>query len=101
VRLLDFDRCGAADPALDLAKLVADLRWWCGPDQQCAEGLIDSFRRGYGDADPARWERTAHLARLFQLKLAARRCAVHDPAWETRVRARVSAAGQVLSRGVR
>jgi aminoglycoside phosphotransferase (APT) family kinase protein len=101
VRLLDLDRSGPADPALDLAKFVADLRWWCGPDRRCAGGLIDSFLNGYGDADLARWERTVHLTRLFQLKLAARRCAVHDPAWETRVRSRVSAAAPVLSRGAR
>ena len=29
VRLLDLDRCGPADPALDLAKFAADLHWWC------------------------------------------------------------------------
>ncbi len=101
VRLLDLDRCGPADPALDLAKFVADLRWWCGPDRRCAGGLIDSFLNGYGDADPARWERAVHLTRLFQLKLAARRCSVHDPAWETRVRSRVSAAAPVLNRSAR
>jgi len=101
VRLLDLDRCGPADPALDLAKFVADLRWWCGPDKNCAGGLIDSFLSGYGDADPSRWERAVHLTRLFQLKLAARRCSVHDPAWETRVRARVSAAAPVLARSAR
>ena len=101
VRLLDLDRCGPADPALDLAKFVADLRWWCGPDRRCAGGLIDSFLDGYGDADPARWERAVHLTRLFQLKLAARRCAVHDPAWETRVSTRVAAAAPVLAGGGR
>ena len=99
VRLLDLDRCGPADPALDLAKLVADLRWWCGADEDRAGVLVDGVRSGYGDCDPARWERAAHLTRLFQLKLAARRCAVHDPAWETQVRARVSAAAPVLARG--
>jgi Ser/Thr protein kinase RdoA (MazF antagonist) len=99
VRLLDLDRCGPADPALDLAKFVADLRWWTGSDEHRANVLIDGFRSGYGDGDPARWERASHLARLFQLKLAARRCAVHDPEWETQVRARVSAAAPVLARG--
>jgi len=99
VRLLDLDRCGPADPALDLAKFVADLRWWTGSDEDRASVLIDGFRRGYGESDPARWERASHLARLFQLKLAARRCAVHDPEWETHVRARVSAAAPVLARG--
>jgi hypothetical protein len=99
VRLLDLDRCGPADPALDLAKFVADLRWWTGSDEDRANVLIDGFRSGYGESDPARWERASHLARLFQLKLAARRCAVHDPEWETHVRARVSAAAPVLAGG--
>ncbi len=88
VRLLDLDRSGLADPALDLAKFVSDLHWWQGAG---ADSLVAAFRDGYGDGDPARWERAAHLTRLFQLKLTARRCAVHDPAWESDVRARVAA----------
>jgi aminoglycoside phosphotransferase (APT) family kinase protein len=99
VRLLDLDRCGLADPALDLAKFVADLRWWSAADEDRASSLIDAFRSGYGAPDAARWDRAMPLARLFQLKLAARRCAVHDPSWESDVRARVSAATPVLAAG--
>jgi len=99
VRLLDLDRCGPADPALDLAKFAADLHWWCAPDSARARALTESFRAGYGECDPARWDRAVLLTRLFDLKLTARRCAVHYPAWDSRVRARVAAAAPVLARG--
>ncbi len=99
VRLLDLDRCGPADPALDLAKLIADLRWWSGDGGDLSRTLISAFHDGYGECDEARWERATHLSQLFHLKLAARRCAVHDPSWEADVRARVSAAAPVLVRG--
>jgi Ser/Thr protein kinase RdoA (MazF antagonist) len=99
IRLLDLDRCGPADPALDLAKFAADLRWWSGADEDRANSLIDAFRAGYGAGDPARWDRAVPLSRLFQLKLAARRYAVHDPSWESDVRARVGAAAPVLAGG--
>lgn len=99
VRLLDLDRCGPADPALDLAKFAADLHWWCAPDSERARALAESFRAGYGECDPARWDRAALLTRLFDLKLTARRCAVHYPAWDSHVRARVAAAAPVLARG--
>jgi len=99
VRLLDLDRCGPADPALDLAKFVADIRWWSGSDDGRASTLTEAFRSGYGESDEARWDRAVPLTRLFQLKLAARRCAVHDPSWESDVRARVAAAAPVLAGG--
>ncbi len=98
IRLLDLDRSGPADPALDLGKFVADLRWWSGADEGRVLALVSAFRDGYGECDPARWERAELLASLFQLKLAARRCAVHDPNWEIDVRARVAAAVPVLVR---
>lgn len=99
VRLLDLDRSGLADPALDLAKFVADLHWWHeGP---AADALVAAFRAGYGECDPNRWDRADLLVRLFQLKLTARRCAVHDPAWESDVRARIAAASLVPARGAR
>jgi aminoglycoside phosphotransferase (APT) family kinase protein len=99
VRLLDLDRSGPAEPALDLAKLVADLHWWV--DDATADTLVAAFRDGYGPTDSARWERADLLARLFRLKLTARRCAVHDPAWESEVRHRVDTAAPVTAGGAR
>jgi aminoglycoside phosphotransferase (APT) family kinase protein len=97
VRLLDLDRSGPADPALDLGKFVADLHWWFAAEQ--ARELVAAFRAGYGDGEPARWERAHLISRLFGLKLTARRCAVHDPSWESDVRARVTAAAPLMARG--
>lgn len=93
--VLDLDRAAWADPAKDLGKFLVDLRWWC-PDPGRAGSLAVAFRAGYGTCDDARWTRAGLFAALFQLRLTARRCAVHDAAWETQVRARVGAAVETL-----
>ena len=93
--ILDLDRSGWADPARDLGKFLADLRWWC-PDPGRAAALAGAFRAGYGTCGDARWARAGLFAALFQLKLTARRCAVHDAGWERQVRVRVGAAVETL-----
>jgi hypothetical protein len=90
------DRTGAAEPSLDLGKLLADMAWWCS-DTVKAQALGAAFRAGYGRCDPARWARAELWAVLFDLKIAARRCAVHDPDWATQVHRRVEAARDRLS----
>ena len=97
VRFLDLDRVARAEPALDLGKFLADLRWWCPPGQ--VRGLLRALRVGYGACDPHRWARADLLSVLFGAKLVARRCAVHDPAWSTEVAARLSATAHVLPTG--
>jgi aminoglycoside phosphotransferase (APT) family kinase protein len=96
--LLDFDRAGLGDPALDLGKIVADLRWWHADGIRSADGPIEAFRDGYGPCDGTRWERAWALAVLFQLKFAARRAAVHDVWWPHRVRARIEDATRAFDR---
>jgi hypothetical protein len=91
VRLLDLDRVCVGDPAADLGKFLADLRWWSGDDVRAAE-LTEAFRTGYGAGADHRWTRAGLLAALFEAKFAARRCAVHDPAWEQRVQDQVGRA---------
>lgn len=98
LQLLDFDRASHGDPALDLAKFVADLRWWGATWGLRSEELIAAFRAGYGPCDDARWGRARSLAVLFQLKLAARRCAVHDEFWAVQVQARIADAAIELER---
>jgi aminoglycoside phosphotransferase (APT) family kinase protein len=94
VRLLDLDRAGWGDPALDLAKLLADLRWWCAGDRRRAAVLANGFRQGYGRADQDRWARATLLATVFDLRYAARRVAVHDPRWQALVREQVERAAR-------
>lgn len=91
--LIDFDRCGVGDPALDVAKFMADLRWWLrGPRLVAAQR---SFLEGYGD-DGARLIRARALEPLFSVKLTARRVRLHDSGWEARAGALVSDAANRL-----
>jgi aminoglycoside phosphotransferase (APT) family kinase protein len=99
LRILDLDRSCWAEPAIDLGKLLADLRWWC-PLGRDADVLSAAFRAGYGPCDPVRCVRAELIGVLFQLRLAARRCPVHDSNWEAQVRRRVTAAATAL-RGTR
>ena len=83
--VIDLDRCGYADPALDIGKLLADLRWWCeriGLDPGTVQG---QFLAGYGGCDRARLARARAYEVLFQVKIAARRLGVDDPAWAHQV----------------
>lgn len=91
LRILDLDRACWADPAVDLGKFLADLRWWC-PLGDEAGTLFAAFRAGYGHCDPTRWARAELFAALFALKHAARRLPVHDADWEVRTRAQVTVA---------
>lgn len=84
LRVLDLDRCCSADPALDLGKLLADLRWW-SPSQAQVDVLQAAVRDAYGDDDPTRWARAELLAVLFTLKFAARRIPVHEFGWQQRI----------------
>jgi aminoglycoside phosphotransferase (APT) family kinase protein len=92
LRILDLDRAGVGDPAADLAKFVADLQWWSPGRRGGAGGLLSAFRGGYGPGAEDRWLRAGALVPIFQLRFAARRCAVHERDWPVRVEALVVAA---------
>jgi Ser/Thr protein kinase RdoA (MazF antagonist) len=96
VRILDLDRVCLAEPALDLGKLLADLRWWLG-DGPATTAVEEALRNGYGPAAGARWARADVLSALFQAKFAARRCPVHDPDWARRVHRQVERAWATLA----
>jgi Phosphotransferase enzyme family len=96
LRILDLDRCGRADPALDLGRLLADVRWWC-PDDPRAGRWSAVLGHGYGADVPRRWARARTWAVLFRLRNTARRCAVHDPAWVSAVRTGVAGAATALA----
>jgi aminoglycoside phosphotransferase (APT) family kinase protein len=82
--LIDFDRCAFADPAFDLGKLLADLRWWFSTwDQAGLEQAQAQFLAGYAPGTDrlirARlWEAvelvhmTVLRARLFERHAASR-----------------------------
>lgn len=95
--ILDLDRAAFADPALDLGKFLADLRWWCELGGSDPGPAIRAFLDGYGEDEPGRIARARAIGALFDLKLAARRIAVHETGWEQRVEASVRRAESVVS----
>lgn len=96
LRVLDLDRVSLAEPALDLGKLLADVRWWAG-ESPAAAAFEEALRTGYGTAAHERWSRAGVLAALFQAKFAARRCPVHEPNWKQRVHLQVEHAWATLA----
>jgi aminoglycoside phosphotransferase (APT) family kinase protein len=94
--LLDLDRTGLADPAMDLGKLLADLRWWASYYSIDLTGVVRHFFEGYGPCDPDRLARARLIAVLYQLKLAARRIPVHEPEWAQKVTRHVDDAAASL-----
>jgi aminoglycoside phosphotransferase (APT) family kinase protein len=97
IALLDTDRSALADPALDIGKLLADLRWWswvsAGPDAGAAE---DELLAGYGSAGP-RVARARLYAALLLVRMAARRIPVAGRDWAPRTAELLAIAGQAVS----
>jgi hypothetical protein len=101
--VIDFDAACVGDPAFDLGKLLADLRWWRlqgGP--AASRPAREAFLDGYGTASvPTRVRRAAIWEAVLLVKMAARRTPVVDTAWEARVARLVSLAEELLGRTTR
>ena len=96
--LLDLDRSGLADPAMDLGKVLADLQWWACQHSVDSAVLVAGLLEGYGPCDPARLARARVIAVLYQLKLAARRTGVHTVDWDAQMTRQVDEAAASLRR---
>ena len=94
--LLDLDRTGPADPAMDLGKFLADLRWWGHHHSVDVARPVREFLNGYGQCDPARLTRAHLISVLFHLKLGARRIPVHAADWDEQVTRQVGEAAASL-----
>ena len=94
--LLDFDRCARAEPSLDLAKFLADLRWWTVRRSGAVASAQEEFLAGYGPTSRLRLARARMLEPLLFLKMAARRVPVHETDWDGRTSALVERADQLL-----
>lgn len=94
--LIDFDTCYLFDPAIDLGKFLADLRWW---HDRYALGEVEqsraAFLEGYG-ATPERLVRARLYEVLVLLKTTARRVWLFDLDWAQRTRALVTTADGLL-----
>lgn len=94
---LDLERCSVGDPALDLGKLLADVRWRLDAGhpsrvRQAQAALLSGYGAGTGE----RAARARLLEPLFLVRFAARRVELHEPRWRRRVDALVTAAARLL-----
>jgi hypothetical protein len=86
--VIDFDTCALADPALDLGKLVADLRFWAFTGRPVdPEGARARLLEGYGPASRERLLRARLYEAVVLAKLTVRRVSVADPDWARRTTA--------------
>ncbi|WP_418606038.1 phosphotransferase family protein [Georgenia sp. SUBG003] len=86
LRIVDLDRVTSGDPALDVGKICADLRWWAMVGTADGDELVAALLAGYGPCDDAgRLARAACYDVLFQLRAAGRRVQLHEPGWAERV----------------
>ena len=87
VTFIDVDSAVLADPARDLGKLLADLRWWAARDVVRDLGSARrSVASGYdGSApDPDRWARAAVWEGVWLAKAVVRRTSLLDRDWSAR-----------------
>jgi len=94
--LIDFDSCAVAEPALDLGKFLADVRYWCAAaDRPDVDDAQREFLAGYGEDDLA-LDRVRCYEALYLMRAAARRVQVSALDWEVRTTALVADATALM-----
>jgi hypothetical protein len=98
VTLIDFDTSCVADPALDVGKFLADLRWWyMTKGHNGIEAAQRHFLDGY--AHGTRVDRLAR-ARIYEsvllIRLAVHRTQLFDVHWPERTEELVRLSAQIL-----
>jgi aminoglycoside phosphotransferase (APT) family kinase protein len=98
LKLIDFDTCTVADPALDVGKFLADLRWWHTIlDLDELELTQAHFLDAYGaGAPPARLQRARVYESLVLIRLGVHRLPLFAEDWADRTRQLVTKAEGVL-----
>ena len=95
--LIDFDSCRRAEPALDLGKFLADLRWWFSLTGQ--PGLSDAqerFLECYGPTPRPRLVRARVYEAIALVKMTARRVPVNDANWVGRTATLIARSDDLL-----
>jgi aminoglycoside phosphotransferase (APT) family kinase protein len=100
VTVIDLDRAGPGEPALDLGKMLADLRWRrTGGGPAGGADACDRLLRGYRRIGAHCLARARLYEVVFLLKAAARRAPLLDPSWERVVEAAVRDAEALVDAG--
>jgi len=95
--VLDFGSCAIGDPALDVGKFLADLRWWSSLSGRGSASARGAFLESYGaQRSAARLLRTRVYEALFLVVLAAHRVPLYHPGWAERTARLVQQAAALL-----
>jgi aminoglycoside phosphotransferase (APT) family kinase protein len=97
--LIDLDRCCAADPALDVGKLLADLHWWhLTTDRAGLHQAQRDFLDGYAAVPSSgRLGRARVYEAILLVKIAARRVSLLDRRWHALTKALISRGERILT----
>ena len=93
--VLDFGSCAIGDPALDVGKFLADLRWWSSLSGRGSASVRGAFLESYR-AEEARLLRARVYEVLFLVVLAAHRVPLYHPGWAERTVRLVQQAAALL-----
>ena len=94
--VLDTDRCAFADPAFDLGKMLADVRWWTAATPRADAAAVEAeILAGYGAAGQ-RLARAQLYAALLLVRMAARRVPLASRDWASRTGGLLALAGRAV-----
>ena len=94
---IDFGPLGTGEPAMDVGKFLADLRWWQPPRGLLGKQARAAFLRGYGrGSHDTRVLRARVWESVLFLSIAAHRVPLWDVAWEQRSRSLIDEAERAL-----
>jgi len=98
--VIDLDRARLGEPALDLGKMLADVRWRRAQAGLARDGDTgDRLLHGYGPIGAHGRARAGLYEAVFLLKAAARRAPLLDPGWEEVMAATVGEAQGLVAAG--
>jgi len=92
--VLDFGSCAIGDPALDVGKFLADLRWWSALSGRGSASMRRAFLESYGTEGLLR---VRVYEALFLVMFAAHRMPLYHPAWAERTASLVRRAWALLA----
>jgi aminoglycoside phosphotransferase (APT) family kinase protein len=92
--VLDFGSCAIGDPALDVGKFLADLRWWSTLSGRGSASMRRAFLEAYGAEEVLR---ARVYEALFLVLFAAHRVPLYHPAWAERAASLVQRASALLA----
>jgi Phosphotransferase enzyme family len=95
--LIDFNTCSLADPALDIGKFLADLRWWYfDAGEERTRWAQRHFLEGYGSHGSDRLARARLFEVLILTKITVRRVLLFDVGWAAKTETLIHRASELL-----